>query len=237
MVDEDERAIWLARHVLPHEAYIGRAIRRWRLPDGLDAEDIIQECYAKLAALPSVAHIAAPRVYFLQVARSVLLMHVRRARLVSIDVIADLDDLAISDDAPSPEVRASDREQLRVLARAVVRMGEPHRTIFMLRMLHDLPRFRLPAGAVVLTGFREPTYSTLFANPGTVRVAPAMEIGWLEPGLQRVVANLGRGELDCDSLRLYAFSHLIESTLSGSTPTCLSLEATQGPWRLWRFLP
>lgn len=86
-----------------------------------------------------MAHIAAPRVYFLQVARSVLLMHVRRARLVSIDVIADLDDLAISDDAPSPEVRASDREQLRVLARAVVRMGEPHRTIFMLRMLHDLP--------------------------------------------------------------------------------------------------
>lgn len=139
MVDEDERAIWLARHVLPHEASIARAIRRWRLPDGLDAEDIIQECYAKLAALPSVAHIAAPRVYFLQVARSVLLMHVRRARLVSIDVIADLDDLAISDDAPSPEVRASDREQLRVLARAVVRMGEPHRTIFMLRMLHDLP--------------------------------------------------------------------------------------------------
>lgn len=102
---------------------------------------------------------------------------------------------------------------------------------------HDLPRFRLPEGAVVLTGFREPTYSTLFANPGTVRVAPAMEIGWLEPELQRVVANLGQGHLDCDSLRGYAFSHLIESTLSGSTPTCLSLEATQGPWRLWRVRP
>ncbi len=138
MVDEDERAIWLARHVLPHEASITRIIRRWRLPAGLDVEDIMQECYAKLAALPSISHIDVPRVYFLQVARSVLLMHVRRARLVSIDVIADLDDLLISDDAPSPEVRASDREQLRLLARAVVRMGEPRRMIFILRMLHDL---------------------------------------------------------------------------------------------------
>lgn len=139
MVDEDERAIWLARHILPHDTSISRIIRSWRLPDGLDAEDIIQECYAKLAALRSVAHIMAPKVYFLQIARSVLLMHVRRARLVSIDVIANLDDLSISDDAPSPELRAADREQLRLLASAVVRMGEPHRTIFTLRMLHDLP--------------------------------------------------------------------------------------------------
>lgn len=99
----------------------------------------------------------------------------------------------------------------------------------------DLPRFPLPDGAIVLTGFREPTFSTLFANPGKVRVAPAMEIGWLEPRLQKVVASLGQGRFDCDALRGYAFSHLIESTLSGSTPACLTLEETQGPWRLWRI--
>jgi RNA polymerase sigma-70 factor (ECF subfamily) len=138
-VDEDARALWLLRHILPHELSIRRIIGKWRLPDGLDPEDIIQESYAKIAGLPSVAHIASPKVYFLQIARSVLLMHVRRAKLVSIDVIADLEQLHICDDMPDPEVHVSDREQLRLLAHAVAQMGEPHRTVFILRMIHELP--------------------------------------------------------------------------------------------------
>ncbi len=135
---DDERALWLARHILPHELSIRRIIGRWRLPDGLDAEDVIQESYAKIAALPSVAHIDSPKVYFLQIARSILLMHVRRARLVSIEVIADLEQLNLCDEAPSPEVQVSDREQLRLLADAVAQLGEPHRSVFILRMIHEL---------------------------------------------------------------------------------------------------
>lgn len=135
---DDERANWLARYILPHESSITKIIKSWRLTDGIEAEDIVQECYAKLAALPSVSHIHSAKAYFLQTARSIFLMHIRRARLVSIDAVTDLEKLSIPLDEPSPEIRASDREQLRLLAQAVSDLEEPHRIIFTLRMLQSM---------------------------------------------------------------------------------------------------
>lgn len=137
-MDDDKRAIWLAGNILPHELFLRRTIRKWRLPAGLEAEDIIQEAYARIADLPSVAHIVSPRAYFLQAARSIVLAHARRAKLVAIDMLADMEQLRISDDTPSPEVHVSDRQQLRLLALAVEQLGEPHRTVFVLRMIHEL---------------------------------------------------------------------------------------------------
>lgn len=135
----EERALWLSLHVLPHEESIKRIIGRWRLPHGLEAEDILQEAYANMARMQSVAHVSSPRAYFMQIARSVLLMHVRRARLVSIEAFAGLEDLPIRDDEPSPEQQVSDRQQLRMLAEAVTLMKEPNRSVFLFSTLHNLP--------------------------------------------------------------------------------------------------
>jgi len=137
-VDGDARTLWLSRNIVPHEGSIRRIVGSWRLPEGLEAEDIVQESYSKIASLPSVEQIVAPKAYFLQIARSILLMHVRRAKLVSIEVIADLEHLHTADEAPSPETCASDREQLRLLAQAVARMGEPNRSVFVLRMIQGI---------------------------------------------------------------------------------------------------
>ena len=136
--NDDLKALWLSKNILPHECSIRRTIAGWRLPVGLEAEDIIQESYAKIASLPSLDQIAFPKAYFLQIARSILLMYVRRAKLVSIEVIADLEHLDAADETPSQETVISDREQLRLLAEAVARMGEPNRSIFVLRMIQDL---------------------------------------------------------------------------------------------------
>lgn len=137
MID-NARTRWLSRNILPHESSIRRIIGSWHLPLDLEVDDVIQESYAKIARLPSVEHISSPKVYFLQIARSILLMHVRRAKLVSIDVFADLEQLQITDDSPSPEIHASDREQLRMLAYAVKNMGEPQRSVLMLRIIDEL---------------------------------------------------------------------------------------------------
>lgn len=137
-VDEDACALWLSRNILPYEQSLRIRISKWRLPQDLSLEDIIQESYARIASLPNVEMISTPRAYFLQVARSVLLMHVRRAKLVSIEVIADLDQLDAADESPSPEVCVSDSQQLRLLAAAVAEMGEPNRSAFVMRMIHEL---------------------------------------------------------------------------------------------------
>ncbi|MCO5106591.1 MAG: hypothetical protein M9907_05880 [Burkholderiaceae bacterium] len=101
----------------------------------------------------------------------------------------------------------------------------------------DLPGFNLPAGAVVLTSFGQATYSIPFANLGLVRVAPAFEVGAADPAVQRLVLAIGRGSVDCAELKDQGFTHLVESTLRGPPPPCVTLAAMQGGWRLWRIDP
>ena len=74
------RAQWLAVNIIPHE----RAIRSWlaRRTHDLDIDDIVQEMYARLAALDDPEKISNPRQYASQTAISIALNLVRHARVV-----------------------------------------------------------------------------------------------------------------------------------------------------------
>ena len=134
-----ERELWLARHILPHEPALRAQLGRWRLPDDLEADDVVQECYSRLAALETVAHVRYPRAYLFAIARTIILSHVRHSRVVSIRAVDDLETYEISADDPSPEEQVSDREQLHLLALAVAKLPEPGRRAFLLRMVDELP--------------------------------------------------------------------------------------------------
>jgi RNA polymerase sigma-70 factor (ECF subfamily) len=133
-----ERELWLARHILPHEAALREQLVRWRLPDDLEADDVVQECYSRLAAMESVAEIQNPRSYFFSIARTTILMHLRRSRVVPIRTVDDLDSFNVILDEPSPEEQASDREQLHLLALAVAKLPDPGRKAFLLRAIDEL---------------------------------------------------------------------------------------------------
>jgi len=128
----DDRALWLSQNVLPHEP----ALRVWlthRRTVGLDVDDIVQETYAKLAALDSVANIRQPKSYIFQTAYSVIITHIRRSRVISIRAIDEIDLLSLSSDEPSPERQLDDREQLQLLAQAIASLPEGCRRVFVLR--------------------------------------------------------------------------------------------------------
>ncbi|MEJ7932757.1 sigma-70 family RNA polymerase sigma factor [Sphingobium sp. AN558] len=135
----DDRALWIARHILPHEPALRACLSRWRLPTDLDPEDVVQEAYSRFAQMDSVDRILDPRAYLFSVARTILLMHVRHARVISIRAIDETDALLIAADEPSPEVQVSDREQLHLLAIAVSELPESWRRAFLLRMIDELP--------------------------------------------------------------------------------------------------
>ncbi len=135
----DERARWLARHVLPHEP----ALRSWltgKRLRGIDLDDIVQETYAILAGLESVEAIRNPRAYMFQTAYSVILAQIRRAQIVSISTIEDIGQLAGEDEMPSPETEVSDRQELQTLAEAIACLPARCREVFVLRKIHDLPQ-------------------------------------------------------------------------------------------------
>ncbi len=133
----DERALWLGRHVLPHEAALRVWLRRRRL-DGLEIDDIIQETYTRLIAAESVQHVLDAKSYTFQVAGSVVIDHLRRMKVVSISSVPDLDTLEVVSDEPSPERQVIDREELHRLANAIAGLPAKVRDVFTLRRIYGL---------------------------------------------------------------------------------------------------
>lgn len=133
-----DRNRWLAAEVLPHEA----ALRAWLKGFGASAssevDDLIQETYAVLSTRTTVADIVDGRAYAFQVARSLLLQSVRRAKIVSIHAMADLAELDAPDGDPSPFRHVAGREDLRQVMQIIAAMPPQTRRAFVLRRLHGL---------------------------------------------------------------------------------------------------
>lgn len=132
-----DRAFWLARHVLPHEAALRGWLRR-KCVLGVEVDDIVQETYAILAALDSVDEIRNPRSYAFQTAHSLILAHIRRSKIVSIRSASDLELQSAPADIPSPERTAQDRDELAHVAKVLEDLPSHVRDVFVLRRVQGL---------------------------------------------------------------------------------------------------
>jgi len=133
-IDDTEISVWLSRNVLPHE----KDLRSWlRQFHNVDVGDIIQETYAILLTAETT-HIRNPRAYFFQTARNVALQYYRKARVVSIIALANIETMNIKDDAPSPERAVNASDQLGHLHRLVDALPRQCREILLLRRLEGL---------------------------------------------------------------------------------------------------
>jgi RNA polymerase sigma-70 factor (ECF subfamily) len=133
----NERALWLARHILPHEPALRSWLQRRRVFD-LDIDDIVQEAYARLAGLESVAEIANPRAYFFQAAHSVILTHLRRRQVVAIRAVEDVELWGVQSDAASPEAIVSDRDELYRLGEIIAGLPKKLAQVFTLRRIQGI---------------------------------------------------------------------------------------------------
>ena len=82
---------------MPHEAGVRAWLSRSRVPRD-DIDDLIQETYCSLAGLDDFAHIDRPDAYFFSTVRNLLSRKVRRAAVVPVAIIAEIE-LVFDDDA------------------------------------------------------------------------------------------------------------------------------------------
>ena len=137
----DERAIWLGRHVLPHEPALRAWLRRRNL-GGLEIDDVVQETYTRLFQAESVAHIHEARTYAFQVAGSVVIDHLRRMKVVPLASVPGLEYLEVGSEEPSPERQVIDRDELTRLAGMIARLPGKVRDVFTLRRVYGLSHAR-----------------------------------------------------------------------------------------------
>lgn len=127
---------WVGSEVLPHEADLRRWLRKSVEPS--DVEDVIQESYARIASLDSVTHIQSGRAYFYTVAKMIVIEHLRRARIVRIESVVEIDALDIVQDEPSPERAAAGRRELDRVRKLIEGLPERTRRVIELRKIEGL---------------------------------------------------------------------------------------------------
>lgn len=128
---------WISREILPHEA----EVRRWLVratPRGLDPSDVIQEAYSRIARFKSDTPVQSGRAYFYAVVRNVLRDHFRRAHIVQIEPLSEIDQLRVLDDSPHAERVCAGRQELRIVWRLLDQLPDRCRKIFLLRKLEGL---------------------------------------------------------------------------------------------------
>ncbi len=127
---------WVGREILPHERDLRAWLRRSLNPDDLD--DVIQESYCKIAAVDDFRQIRSGRAYLFTTARRVVLMRIRRARVVKIETVAEIETLKTAGDEFSPERITAGRNELSRVSELIASLPERCRRVIELRKIDGL---------------------------------------------------------------------------------------------------
>ncbi|MGH8251920.1 MAG: RNA polymerase sigma factor [Steroidobacteraceae bacterium] len=145
---------WFIREILCHEAALTRFITRaW--PHPADVLDIRHDAYIRVfeAALKSRPH--SPKSFLFTTARNVMADRARRLRIVSMDLVEDLDALNVLVDEASPERRASGRQQLARLTAAFNQLPPRCREVVWLQRVEGLAMKEIAARLGMALGTAE----------------------------------------------------------------------------------
>lgn len=136
-IDFQEKARWLARHILPYEPMLRSRLRRMFI-HGLEVDDVIQEMYARIVSQPSLEAIKYPRQYAFQTATAIVIDHLRRSRVISINAAGSLDQLEISAPEATPEQQLEFREEIAAVAQLLALLPERTREVLIMRRVEGL---------------------------------------------------------------------------------------------------
>jgi RNA polymerase sigma factor (sigma-70 family) len=128
---------WIADHILPWEAEVRRWLGRYtRTLRAEDIDDLIQEAYARLWSA-DFTQIRDGRTFLYSVVRNILQDQLRRARVVQIECVAEIDALDI-DEAPGPERWVSAHQQYEQLLRVLETLTPQRLAVYQLRKFEGL---------------------------------------------------------------------------------------------------
>jgi RNA polymerase sigma-70 factor (ECF subfamily) len=134
------RTLWIATQILPLEQEVRRWLRRHvRTLSAEDSDDLIQEAYARVWR-SDISKIASARGYFYVTLRNLLTEHARRARIVPMERLGEIEVLRIPSEEPGPERRVSARQSVERLERIVEALPEQAKTAFQLQKFRGLSR-------------------------------------------------------------------------------------------------
>lgn len=139
-MDDETRYRWLATHILPCEgevrAWLQKHVRSLRVSDH---DDLIQEAYARIWEA-DLTRIGNARGYFYTIVRNLLIEQARRARIVPMERMGEIESLKFISDDPGPEQRVGARQELENLCRIIAGLPMRMREVLNLRSFEGYSR-------------------------------------------------------------------------------------------------
>ena len=129
-----EQSRWFAEEVQPHEPAL-RAYLRVSFPTLQDIDDLVQDAYARLLNARNAGNVSHPKAYLFATARNAALDLFRRKKIISIEALAEIEQLSVLEDGPDAAEQASHDQELEILSEAIRSLPDRCRQIFTMRRL------------------------------------------------------------------------------------------------------
>lgn len=136
-LDRQQLTRWFSSEVLPHESAL-RAYLRGRFPHIRDAEDLIQETYARVVRAGKAGELKDVRPYLFMTARNAAIDLCRRSQIVSFTSLGDSNAQTVVEEKPDAAEIASRVQEVDLLHEAIRTLPERCRRILVLRRFHGL---------------------------------------------------------------------------------------------------
>ena len=136
--EAEARRLWFRREVLPLEPALRAYARRFCHGGAEEVEDFVHEAFARLIAYPDWRAITNVPAFAVRTLRNIAISAARRRKIVSIDVMADLETIDVADERPSQDRIVAAREELRLLAGLIADLPPQCRKVFTLRKIYGL---------------------------------------------------------------------------------------------------
>ncbi len=133
----DERHEWFLNQIFRHRTALHRYLGKFT-SGAEDIEDLVQETYVRVYALPDYHAVGSPKALLFRIAHNLAVERARRQKNQLTDSVADLEPLSVySTEAPADE-QIDARSRFESFCAAVDRLPPLCRRVFVLRKVYKL---------------------------------------------------------------------------------------------------
>lgn len=157
--DDPKSAFWFTTQVQVHQD----ALRAWlkgRFPALTDPENVVQEAITRVWRAGSSAVVQSPKALLFTTAQNIALDQLRRRQVARIEPVAEMAELFVYEEGPTPADTTATNQELELLTQAIQSLPDRCRQVLTLRKIYGLSQKEIAAQL----GIAEHTVEAQVAN-------------------------------------------------------------------------
>lgn len=139
------------------------ALSRWlhgKFPALVDPDDIVQEALARVWQVKAKGFVESPKALLFTTAHNLAMDQLRRRQVARIDSVAEVGELCVHQEGPTPADTTARNQELELLTQAIQSLPDRCRQVLTLRKIYGLSQKEIAAQL----GIAEHTVEAQVAN-------------------------------------------------------------------------